>query len=129
MPNRCGTCRRCVDACPTRAIRDDGTIDARRCISYLTIEHKGAIPDAVQPLLGGSLFGCDCCTAACPWNRFGEERCLPDFLPTTPRPFPAECLAMDDAAYATEFSDTAIDHTPRLTLQRNARLALQRNSM
>lgn len=68
VPDRCGTCRRCVEACPTGCIRPDGTIDAGRCLSYLTIENKGAIPRDLRPLMGDWLFGCDVCQSVCPWN-------------------------------------------------------------
>jgi epoxyqueuosine reductase len=69
IPDRCGTCRLCLDHCPTGCIRDDRTLDASRCISYLTIEDKGVIPRDLRPLMGNWVFGCDICQAICPWNR------------------------------------------------------------
>lgn len=72
VPNRCGTCERCITACPTGAITAPHQLDARRCISYLTIELKGAIPLELRPLIGDRIFGCDDCLDACPWNRFAQ---------------------------------------------------------
>jgi epoxyqueuosine reductase len=73
VPNRCGTCDRCIQACPTGAITGPHQLDARRCISYLTIELKGAIPLELRPLIGDRIFGCEDCLEACPWNRFAQE--------------------------------------------------------
>jgi epoxyqueuosine reductase len=73
VPNRCGTCERCIKACPTGAITGPHQLDARRCISYLTIELKGAIPLELRPLIGDRIFGCDDCLEACPWNRFAQD--------------------------------------------------------
>jgi epoxyqueuosine reductase len=70
--NSCGTCERCIEVCPTQAIRAPYQLDARRCISYLTIEHKSAIPEELRPLIGNRVYGCDDCQLACPWNRFAK---------------------------------------------------------
>lgn len=78
VPDQCGDCRLCVAACPAGALQPDGFLDARRCIAYLTIEHKGEIPAELRPLIGASLFGCDRCTAVCPWNRKGTTKPTPD---------------------------------------------------
>ena len=82
MPNRCGTCRRCVEACPTGALRGDGLLDARRCLSYLTIEHRGALPTEQARRMSPCFYGCDRCAEACPWNeRFAHNTEVEELQP------------------------------------------------
>jgi epoxyqueuosine reductase len=75
----CGQCRACMQACPTQAIVGEAEVDARRCISYLTIEHDGAIDEELRPLMGNRIYGCDDCQLTCPWNKFSQSSHLPDF--------------------------------------------------
>ncbi len=79
LAEHCGTCARCIEVCPTHAIVGPYEVDARRCISYLTIEHKTAIPEDLRPLIGNRVYGCDDCQLACPWNKFARVAELPDF--------------------------------------------------
>lgn len=104
--DHCGSCRACVDACPTQALDGEGRIDARRCISYLTIESKSPVPDDLRPGLGNRLYGCDDCMAACPWDKFAPPTREPDFLPrvelTAPRL--ADLIRLDEAGFREVFT-------------------------
>jgi epoxyqueuosine reductase len=124
--NRCGTCTRCLAACPTGAIRAPFELDARLCISYLTIELKGAIPVELRPALGNRIYGCDDCLAACPWNRFAVEgRLMRRFsrldLDTADL---VELLSLDEPAFKARFAGTPILRTRRLGFLRNVCVAL-----
>ena len=124
--NRCGTCSRCIQACPTQAILGPFNLDARRCISYLTIELKGSIPVEFRPLLGNRIYGCDDCLAACPWNRFARDGSLMKEhsrrdLATTDL---LELLSLDDVGFKARFKGTPIVRTKRRGLLRNVCVAL-----
>jgi epoxyqueuosine reductase len=124
--NRCGSCSRCLDACPTGALPAPFTLDARRCISYLTIELKDSIPEALRPLVGDRIYGCDDCLAACPWNRFAREGALMREHRRTDlaRPSLAGLLSLDDAGFKRLFAGTPILRTKRRGLLRNVCVAL-----
>ena len=124
--DHCGSCRRCLDACPTAAFTAPHRLDARRCISYLTIEHKGMIPLELRPLIGNRIYGCDDCLAVCPWNKFAHVAREPDFLSreelTAPRL--AALAELDDAAFRRLFAGTAIKRTGRDRFVRNVLIAI-----
>ena len=124
--NRCGSCTRCLEACPTNAIMAPFQLDARRCISYLTIELKGAIPEALRPAIGNRIYGCDDCLAACPWNRFAQQgRTMHAHArPDVAEPNLLELLALDEASFRTRFAGTPILRTKRRGLLRNVCVAL-----
>jgi epoxyqueuosine reductase len=124
--NLCGKCTRCLDACPTNALPAPFTLDARRCISYLTIELKGSIPVELRPLIGNRIYGCDDCLAACPWNRFAAEARLmaPHRRTDLDQPALLELLALDDASFRTRFKGSPILRTKRRGLLRNVCVAL-----
>jgi epoxyqueuosine reductase len=108
--DHCGACRRCLDACPTGAFPAPYRIDARRCISYLTIEHKGHIPAELRPLMGNRIYGCDDCLAVCPWNKFARATAEPGLAPraalTAPRL--AELARLDDARFRALFASSPV---------------------
>ncbi|MGH6814239.1 MAG: tRNA epoxyqueuosine(34) reductase QueG [Hyphomicrobiaceae bacterium] len=123
--DRCGTCRRCLDICPTGAFPAPYRIDARRCISYLTIEHKGHIAREFRVPIGNRVFGCDDCLAVCPWNRFATAaRDLRLAVrPELDDPPLADLLTLDDAAFRRRFAGTALKRTGRDRFVRNVSIA------
>jgi epoxyqueuosine reductase len=124
--DHCGACRRCLDACPTAAFPAPYRLDARRCISYLTIEHRGPIPHELRPLIGNRVFGCDDCLAVCPWNKFAQATADPAFLPRAELTGPrlAELAALDDAAFRVLFAGTPVKRTGRERFVRNVLTAI-----
>lgn len=120
----CGTCRRCLDACPTQAFPQPYVLDARRCISYLTIEHPGWIDRELRPQMGSWVFGCDVCRDVCPWQKFAPPAAWPQFQGSARRaPDLGWLLAMDEAAFERAFRETAIHRLGRERLVRNACVA------
>src|SRR5215469_653417 len=124
--DRCGTCDRCITACPTGAITAAHRLDARRCISYLTIELKGSIPLELRPLIGSRIFGCDDCLEACPWNRFAQasrETAFSARYATTDM-FLREYLKLSDAEFRHHFENSPIKRIRRRGFLRNVCVAL-----
>ncbi len=120
--DRCGTCFACQDACPTQAFPAPYRLDARRCISYLTIEHKGPVPTEFRQALGNRIYGCDDCLAVCPWNKFADTaHTMQAFLPRAELAAPrlAELLALDDAGFRALFSGSPIKRIGRNRFVRN----------
>ncbi len=123
--DHCGSCRRCLDVCPTDAFPAPYQLDARRCIAYLTIEHKGHIPPELRAGIGNRVFGCDDCLAVCPWNKFAAAARELRFRARegTDSPPLGELLALDDAAFRTRFAGTPVKRTGRDRVVRNALIA------
>jgi epoxyqueuosine reductase len=119
VAEQCGSCTRCLDACPTDAFVAPGTLDAGRCIAYWTIEHYGTVPDAWKAALGDHVFGCDVCQEVCPWNAPLAR--LASAAPAAPAR--AEILAMGKGAWRRRFGKTAVNRAARRGLQRNAALS------
>ena len=125
-PDRCGSCSRCLAACPTDAFPAPYRLDARRCISYLTIEHRGPIPPEFRPAIGNRIYGCDDCLAVCPWNRFaaaGREAKLAarDDLRAPPL---AELAALDEAGFRARFAGSPVKRIGRARFLRNVAIAI-----
>lgn len=121
MPNRCGTCNRCLQACPTQAIKASYGLDARRCLSYLTIENKGEIPSTISPLLGNRIYGCDECQKACPWNRFATPCLIPELQPSPEfmNMKKEDWQQLSEEKYRTLFKGSAVKRAKYSGLMRN----------
>ena len=124
--NHCGSCTRCLTACPTNAITAPFQLDARKCISYLTIELKGSIPEEFRRAIGNRIYGCDDCLAACPWNKFARAGNLmkPHAREDLAAPDLRELLRLDDAQFKARFAGTPMLRTKRRGILRNVCVAL-----
>jgi epoxyqueuosine reductase len=125
-PDSCGTCRACLDICPTAAFSAPYQLDPRRCISYLTIEHKGPIPRELRAAMGNRIFGCDDCLAVCPWNKFasrGREAKL-EARDALRAPRLADLARLDDTQFRALFAKTSIKRTGRDRFVRNVLIAI-----
>ena len=124
--NHCGTCSACIDICPTQAIVAPYVVDARRCISYLTIELKGSIPEELRPLMGNRIYGCDDCQLACPWNRFAQLTQEKDFLPRhgLDKATLVELFSWDEATFRDKLAGSAIHRIGHTQWLRNIAIAL-----
>lgn len=125
-PHHCGSCTRCIDICPTGAILAPGRLDARRCISYLTIEHKGPIPSEFREAIGNRVYGCDDCIAVCPWNSFAATAREAAFhpRPELEAPLLADLVMLDDAAFRALFRRNAARRIGRDRFVRNVLIAI-----
>jgi epoxyqueuosine reductase len=124
--DHCGTCQACLDICPTAAFPAPYRLDARRCISYLTIEHRGPIPRALRPLIGNRIYGCDDCLAVCPWNKFahaGHETKLAARM-ALHAPQLAELVRLDDMGFRALFTKSAVKRIGRARFVRNVLIAI-----
>jgi epoxyqueuosine reductase len=123
--DHCGTCMRCIEACPTECILPDRTIDAHRCVSYLTIESKDNIPEELRPLLGDWVFGCDVCQMVCPWNRFANQEVNDAFSlrSDVPRPNLIRELELTPEAFNRKFKNSPVKRAKRRGYLRNVAVA------
>jgi epoxyqueuosine reductase len=124
--DHCGDCRRCLDACPTKAFPAPYRLDARRCISYLTIEHKGHIERSLRPLMGNRIYGCDDCLAVCPWNKFAQPAGESDLVARAELDAPAlaHLAGLDDAGFRKLFAGSPIKRIGRNRFLRNVLIAI-----
>jgi epoxyqueuosine reductase len=129
IPDRCGTCTACLDACPTQAFAAPYTLDARRCVSYLTIEHRGEIPSELRAGVGDWLFGCDVCQEVCPWNRHAPPARDPALAPGAPPGTPEDLCELSDEDFRERFRGSAIKRARREGLARNAAIVLENRAL
>jgi epoxyqueuosine reductase len=124
--DHCGSCRACLSICPTEAFPAPYRLDARRCISYLTIEHRGPIPEEFRAAIGNRIYGCDDCLAVCPWNKFAAAHAEPAFAPRSALTAPtlATLAGLDDAGFRTLFGGTAVKRIGRNRFLRNVAIAI-----
>lgn len=122
--SHCGSCTACLDACPTNAFPAPYQLDARRCISYLTIEHKGPVAEELRPLMGNRIYGCDDCLAVCPWNKFAVAASEIGYQPKVGLPELADLAALDDAGFRARFAGSPIKRIGRDRMVRNVLYAI-----
>ncbi len=122
--SHCGSCRACLDACPTGAFPAPYRLDARRCISYLTIEHKGPVAPELRALMGNRIYGCDDCLAACPWNKFAAAAKDIGYQPKVGAPELAELVVLDDAGFRARFAGSPLKRIGRNRFVRNVLYAI-----
>lgn len=122
--SHCGSCTACLDACPTGAFPAPYQLDARRCISYLTIEHRGPVPEDLRPLMGNRIYGCDDCLAVCPWNKFAVAARDIGYQPKVGLPELSDLAALDDAAFRARFAGSPIKRIGRDRMLRNVLYAI-----
>jgi epoxyqueuosine reductase len=127
--SHCGTCTACLDICPTRAFPAPYQLDARRCISYLTIEHRGPVDAALRGLMGNRIYGCDDCLAVCPWNKFAVAAAEIGYQPRVGAPELAELAGLDDAAFRARFAGSPIKRIGRDRFVRNVLYAIGNSAL
>ena len=127
--SHCGTCTACLDICPTKAFPAPYQLDARRCISYLTIEHKGRIEPELRALMGNRIYGCDDCLAVCPWNKFAVAAREMGYQPSVGAPELAELVMLDDAGFRARFAGSPIKRIGRDRFVRNVLYAIGNSEM
>ncbi|MGV8985804.1 MAG: tRNA epoxyqueuosine(34) reductase QueG [Cypionkella sp.] len=122
--SHCGSCTACLDVCPTKAFPAPYQLDARRCISYLTIEHKGPVAEDLRPLMGNHIYGCDDCLAACPWNKFAVAAKDMGYQPKVGLPELADLASLDDAQFRARFAGSPVKRIGRDRMVRNVLYAI-----